>query len=204
MLAIVSQLAVVTNALLIAITSNFVSFEVYTRGNYDREYNGTGLVPDERSADRGLSGYANWSTTPFNILDLVDGDAFPTYSAQDLKSLNDDGTDVKILTSGSDDVLYLPFIDFDCLEANYNEYNCTSYSTTEYESKKIDGSNETLVSFSSEQYKRFYDSAACRRLVVNTKSKSPRDDQLGLCFYNGTSCRYSICNDNIIYVFNER
>ena len=189
-----SQLAVVTNALLIAITSNFVSFEVYTRGNYDREYNGSGLVPDERSADRGLSGYANWSTTTFNILDLADGDAFPAYSAQQLNSVNDDGTDVKILTAGSDDVLYLPFIDFDCLAANHDDpqYNCTSYSITEYESEKIDGSNETLVSFSSKQYESFYDSAACRQLVVNTKSRSPTGSQLGPCFDNSTSCRYSI------------
>ena len=189
-LAVVSHLAVVTNALLIAITSNFVSFEVYTRGGYADHYNHTGLVPNDGTADQGLSGYVNWSTTSFDILDLFDGDAFPAYSAQKLKSVNEDGSDVTIL-SGGEEALYLPFIDFDCLDANAASMECLSYNTTAFIYTRLDGSVGTNVSFSAKQYKEFYSSSKCRKLVVNKKvGDSPEEGDHGICFNNGSSCRY--------------
>ena len=186
-LAVISQLAVVTNALLIAITSSFVSYETYIRGNYDEEYNSSGLVPDN-AVDRGLSGYANWSTTSFRIDDLVDGSAFPAYSAQELDYENEDGTEVQSNATRDSTPLYLPFIDFDCLQEENIAGRCDLKLTEVYVTTVNDG-NFTDITFTDEEYKKYYQSS-CRNLTVDVgEDDSPEERQLGPCFNKNFTCR---------------
>ena len=195
----VSQLAVVTNALLIAITSNFVGFEVYRRGGYSDDY--TGMVNDtlvgelrpivpvnDSNSNQGLSGYANWSSTAFEVRDLVDGRAFPAYSAQSLEFLNADGSEVTVISGDKGDdtsPLYLPFIDFACLKQNCS-VNTTDVEVFLY----YDDMTTTNTTFTERQYERFYENANCTQLVFSAgRDDSPENDTLGGCFNNATTCR---------------
>lgn len=188
-LAVISQLAVVTNALLIAITSSFVSYETYRRGDYDERYNSSGLVPDD-AVDRGLSGYANWSTTSFEIGDLVDGSAFPAYSAQELDYENEDGSEVQSNATGDSTPLYLPFIDFTCLIDRGIMNRCPDVEFTEVIVTTLDGDNFTDLTFSDDQYETYYRSS-CRNLTVRVgRDDSPEDRNLGPCFKTNSTCRY--------------
>ena len=190
-LAIVSQLAVVTNAILIAITSNFVGFEVYRRGDYQDDYNDTGLVPQENGHDQGLSGYVNWSSTEFLVDDLVDGSAFPVYSAQRLVLVNDDGTDVRRYANRTeinedDPPLYLPFIDFDCI---MNSSGCP-VALESYIVSQLNGGSRNVTTYTEEQYKGFYENSNCRELVIDEKeNNSPDNSSLGPCFNRFHTCR---------------
>ena len=180
-------MAVVTNGLLIAITSNFVSFEVYRRGGYRDEYNPVGLF-EENSSDihQGLSGYVNWSQSVFDIKVLVDGFAFPSYTAQELVYVNDDGTEVK---SNAGTPLYLPFINFTCLEKNINISNCDRIELTNITVITYNGSIE-VQTFTDTNYKRFYQDGNCRNLTVATSENgSPEDKNLGVCFNSDFTCR---------------
>lgn len=184
-LDVVSQLSVVTNALLIAITSNFVGFEVYRRGGYRQEYNDSGLVPDISGHDQGLSGYANWSSTEFLVTDLVDGSAFPVYSAQSLELTNEDGTDVR----KDNPPLYLPFIDFDCILDNFNAGNC-SVAPENVIISALFGPDRNITTFNEESYKKFYRNSTCRKLVVDEgENTAPDIGNLGSCFDRSSICR---------------
>ena len=194
-LAVVSQLSVVTNALLIAITSNFVGFEVYIRGDYDLEYDpfdvmGQRIIPqnDDR-ADQGLSGYANWSQSVFEVVDLVDGSAFPAYTAQSLQLFNDDGTEARIVSGSTSEVpLYLPYINIGCVGAMIP--NCTNGNLLTVNVSHYDGSVETVMTFSESGYERFYGSSKCRDLVLGTgRNRSPKNGSEGLCFNANFTCR---------------
>jgi hypothetical protein len=198
-LAVVSQLAVVTNALLIAITSNFVGFEVYRRGGYSDDYTGmvtdtlVGEVPivpvNDSNSNQGLSGYANWSSTAFEVLDLVDGRAFPAYSAQSLEFLNADGSEVTVISGDKGDdtsPLYLPFIDFACLKQNCS-VNTTDVEVFLY----YDDMNITTPTFTEKQYEAFYENASCAQLVFDAgRDDSPENGTDGPCFNGAAMCRF--------------
>ena len=79
-LDVVSKTAVVTNALLIAITAQFIPIETYRFGGYR---------PEDLT---GLQGFVDWSLSPFYIDALLDGEAFPAVSAQQLGLFADNGT----------------------------------------------------------------------------------------------------------------
>ena len=202
----VSQLAVVTNAVLIAVTSNFVGFEVYRRGGYRDDYNGTGaitvmgeelqgdIVPTNSSdRDQGLSGYANWSSTVFEVNDLVDGRAFPAYSAQSLEFVNADGSEVEVISGAMDGtpILYLPFINFTCLAANSMLVNCILPETTVISvSPFYDEDATTATTFTEMKYENFYSSKNCSRLVFNVgRDDSPGTGSRGDCFIPSAKCR---------------
>ena len=193
-----SNISVLTNALLIAITSNFVGFEVYTRGGYDEMYDGRedvypfrAIVPlGEDAADQGLSGYANWSTTSFLVNALVDGEAFPAYSAQSLEFLSDNGEPVEILNRTRDEVaLYLPFIDVTCVKMMSS---CADGNTVEVRVVRYNETEDDMqLAFTENGYKRFYENQTCRELVLRTRSDnmSPKRGSQGPCFRNDTTCR---------------
>ena len=192
-LAVVSQLAVVTNALLIAITSNFVGFEVYRRGGYKDEYVGRNLsfVPDESGSDQGLSGYANWSTTEFSLDDLLDGDAFPAYSAQSLEYQNPDGSEVEVISGDSRGTpLYLPFVNFACLDIMAPDNNCTFETTIiRVQDTYNEESEGNVTTFTDDQYERFYEDDNCKTLLFDADtSESPPSN--GTCYRSGFQCRY--------------
>jgi hypothetical protein len=201
-LAVVSQLAVVTNALLIAITSNFVGFEVYRRGGYSDDYTGmvtdtlVGEVPivpvNDSNSNQGLSGYANWSSTAFEVLDLVDGRAFPAYSAQSLEFLNADGSEVTVIfREEGDDTspLYLPFINFTCLSDMKEK--CSAQTTTVEVSLYYDDMTTTNTTFTEQQYERFYANESCSKLVFDAgRDDSPENGTDGPCFNGAAMCRF--------------
>ena len=60
------------------------------------------------------SGYYDWSLSPFKVINLLDGHAFPAYTRQELPVYNLNG-------SVAGNVLYLPFINFSCLEQQFPE-----------------------------------------------------------------------------------
>ena len=184
-LAIVSQLAVVTNAILIAITSNFVGFEVYIRGGYDNEYNSTGIVPGGDSrADQGLSGYANWSTTVYPVDELVDGEAFPAFTAQSLEYVNDDGSEI---TVDSQTPLYLPYINFECL---MNSTNCNGIPITTINVTKYGDSQIEAKTFLEDDFETFYKNKSCRNLVFpGLRRTNASPEKRGECFNEQFPCR---------------
>ena len=201
-LSVVSNVAVLTNALLIAITSNFVGFEVYTRGGYDEMYDGREdvfpfqpIVPiGEEAADQGLSGYANWSSTSFLVSTLVDGEAFPAFTAQSLEYLSDDGEPAEIIMNGTrgDVALYLPFIDMECIENMDRSPSCVDGNTVQVRVVRYNETeNETPWVFSENGYRRFYERQECRSLVVNASSDNASPDRGGLgdCFNPNSTCR---------------
>ena len=81
-LNVVSSIAVLTNGLLIAITANFIPFEVYVRNGYSDQYKNSIKNSAFGNATRihDLSGYIQWSVSPFPLSALLDGQAFPAYS----------------------------------------------------------------------------------------------------------------------------
>ena len=62
------------------------------------------------------SGFVNFSLSPFQVINLVDGDAFPGYASQRLQFYDDMGNRVE--DDMGNDLLYLPFIDFECILNN--------------------------------------------------------------------------------------
>lgn len=99
----------VTNAFLIAVTSQFVPFEVYTRGGYNVDYQNNLGESDLPT----LAGYVNWSVSPFLVDVLFNGSAFPAPSALELQLYN--GSEV-VTDENGNDLLYLPFVNYTCLE----------------------------------------------------------------------------------------
>ena len=202
-LSVVSNLSVLTNALLIAITSNFVGFEVYIRGGYDEFYTGfnaagSPIVPlGEHAADQGLSGYANWSTTSFSVNVLVDGEAFPAYTAQSLEYFSDDGELAEIVANNANGntALYLPFIDIQCvMNSTLNETypSCSEGNLVQVKVVRYNETEDDLQwTFSAAGYERFYRNKECRDLVLGTgtDNTSPRDGSQGDCFLSTTTCR---------------
>ncbi len=71
---------------------------------------GSGFVSN---GDSRASGFVSFSVSPFQVINLLDGAAFPGFAAQQLQLYDLNGN---ILTDDSgNDLLYLPFIDFKCL-----------------------------------------------------------------------------------------
>lgn len=117
LLRFVTSLCVVTNALLIAITSQFIDRELYA---------------NVYSSDNMTGGFVNWATSEFTLQSLLTptfpGDnvtSFPVYTALDLDLYDENNN--KVMVNGQQQ-LYLPFIDFDCLSTNYSS-NFTANST---------------------------------------------------------------------------
>lgn len=55
----------------------------------------------------------DWTLSDFTVVKLLDGSAFPAFSAQELQ-LYDINGDIITGRNGSN-ALYLPYVDFDCL-----------------------------------------------------------------------------------------
>ena len=67
-----------------------------------------------RSSDARASGYVDFSLSPFEVVNLLDGLAFPGYAAHQLQLYDINGN--RIQDNAGNDLLYLPFIDFECLQ----------------------------------------------------------------------------------------
>ena len=72
--------------------------------------NGSGIVSRQ---DSRASGFVSFSLSPFKVVNLLDGDAFPGFAAHQLQLYDLNGE--RIQDGNGNDLLYLPFIDFDCL-----------------------------------------------------------------------------------------
>ena len=73
--------------------------------------NGSGIVSQQ---DSRASGFVSFSLSPFKVVNLLDGDAFPGFAAHQLQLYNTT-TNQRIRDTDGNELLYLPFIDFDCL-----------------------------------------------------------------------------------------
>ena len=63
--------------------------------------------------DSRASGFVSFTVSPFQIINLLDGAAFPGYAAQQLQLYDLEGN--RIMDSNGNDLLYLPFMNFSCL-----------------------------------------------------------------------------------------
>ena len=87
-----TNLSVVTNALLIAVTSRFIDHELFNR-----------VYKDDPEYSNGNGSFAHWSTSEFKFTDLLRSvnDAgrttFPVFTAQQLYQYNDDGDIVSLV-----------------------------------------------------------------------------------------------------------
>lgn len=65
------------------------------------------------------SGYLDWSLSPFKVYNLLDGRAFPAFTSHELQVYDLSGN------PNSDEfgnaLLFLPFINFSCLEQQFPE-----------------------------------------------------------------------------------
>ena len=87
-----TNLSVVTNALLIAVTSQFIDRELFNR-----------VYKDDPEYNTGNGSFARWATSEFpftNLLRSVDDDGsttFPVFTAQQLYEYNDNGDIVSLV-----------------------------------------------------------------------------------------------------------
>ena len=191
-----------TNALLIAITAQFIPIETYRYGGY-RPENFTGL-----------QGFVNWSLSPFLIDVLFDGEAFPAVSAQQLGLFNNDGNSlgenngepVGVDVPNTDDstLLYLPYADIECLiemgvPLSYND--SSGNLRARFFSVNTSILPDNLMAFSRDSWRDFYTNqrSLLNQLLYRLPNGSDADDRspvatapksFGLCFLNDTTtCR---------------
>ena len=64
-----------------------------------------------------LSGYVDWSLANFTVDKLLDGEAFPAFSAHELQVYDRDGEVIEVESSvfSSNFAVFVPFVDWDCL-----------------------------------------------------------------------------------------
>ena len=67
-----------------------------------------------------LQGYLDIALPKHNFTRLIEAGAFPNYNAHYLPEKNLEGNDIK--DSNGKDILYLPFVDFDCMK-EINSYD---------------------------------------------------------------------------------
>ena len=183
----VSKLAVVTNAFLIAFASQTIPFQVYYHGEYGDDYKDLlrGSTYENDTELTYLSGYVNWSLSEFPVEVLLDGNAFPAFTAHELPLYDDNGDEVM----GADDspLLYLPWIDFDCLmEQNIGSTEVTTKNIT------LKGEIVEVTTFTLEQYDAFFENSSKRALIFDVKrtSDSPSEREAQICFSgNETYCK---------------
>ncbi|XP_019861048.1 PREDICTED: anoctamin-7-like isoform X1 [Amphimedon queenslandica] len=173
LLRFVTNLSVVTNALLIAFTSQFIDRELFDR-----------VYKNEPEFNSGRGGFVRWATSSFSLTALLqsatpNGDTnFPVYTAQSLLAFDGDGNEV---TVNGQDQLYLPFIDFDCV------------------ARESDGRfNATSVDLDT--YRTFYENRIFRNLTLNIASDRTNENSedftsniradYGICFNTSATCRF--------------
>ena len=197
----VSNLSVLTNGFLIAITAQFVPLElVYIKGDYRDDYEAalSRNFTEEYPLGR-YSGYPTFSTSLFDVSSLLDGQAFPFYEVQELDEYDDNGTQIFVddpSNPGTEvEVLHLPFIDFDCLDTmGYDTDGCTVPYIYVVERPNRDLVPEERTGFTLAQYGAFFagvnGSATCagRDLLFNvTAGVSPEVG--GVCANLTVECR---------------
>ena len=122
---VVSKLAVVTNAWLIAVTANFIPYLVYTGLGYD--------AVQKMNYPNTTLGFVHWSQSNFGLQTLLNDSvgsyhAFPRPSVMKLKLYDKAGNVVTSSTSSSDYLVYLPFVNYNCMRIN-GCYNTSSNLT---------------------------------------------------------------------------
>ena len=155
-----------TNGLIIALTSNYIPTLVYRWGGhldaYEQSLVASNMSSGDLSRSMYLAGYRNWSLSAFTVDQLVDGRAFPSVFTHTLEDYDAEGNEL--------DTLYQPFIDFECL-------NVLSNGTI----------NATV--FTRDEYIAFYESNSSSLLFeFDSVSSSPMAS--GPCFLNETLCKY--------------
>ncbi len=80
-----------------------------------------------------LNEYVEWSLTEFSVDSLIDGIAFPSYSALLLDLADNKGKDVlnTNVTNADQEYKYLPFIDHECLQMVNSSILVANTTTTD-------------------------------------------------------------------------
>ncbi len=145
---------------------------------------------------RRYSGYPTFSTSPFPISALLDGDAFPFSEVLELEAYGDFG-EQSFAVGTENPIIELPFINFGCLGTmGYNVTGCTSVYNRTVEVNRTE-EIDTLRGFTETQYDAFRlgtttDGSPCggRNLVFNVEpGVSPRPDNVGPCADLNVQCR---------------
>ena len=179
-LAVVSNLAVVTNVFLIAFTAEFIPLRlVYQRCwlceegiDYKNDYV-QNLTPEFTNENpiRRYSGYINFFTSPFEISSLqsnadslLDSQAFPLPNIQQLQSYDEMGNPIFSNEDSSEPILHLPFIDFSCLGGmGYDLNECSStYNVTVNDT--VDMCNNGFTATQYAEFNAVNETASCRGL----------------------------------------
>ena len=187
-----------TNALLIAITAQFIPIETYRF-----EYRPENLM--------GIQGYVNWSLNPFYIDALLDGEAFPAVSAQQLSLFNNDGDSLNegdgrpyMSPNGGDNssnLLYLPYINFTCLLENDVSLSYVENGNTRARFFTVNVTIEgnvmpNYMTFSRDSWRNFYRNRNYTDLLYTLSTGNDFDDlspgaqSFNVCFNQlSTQCR---------------
>jgi hypothetical protein len=181
LLRFVTKFCIVTNALLIALTSNQIDKIIYnTYYSNISEYEPL-LCPGGTEDNRCHHGFVTWATSEFPLMTLLDRTfpdnnitAFPVYSAHDLDAFVPGTTD-KITVNGTDQ-LYLPWIDFGCLEAEgFTQFN-----------------NETTLNL--DQFLEYSKDEMFQSLVLSSQNRTDINSFIeeppGKCFKANVTCRF--------------
>ena len=144
---------------------------------------------------RRYSGYPTFSTSPFPVSALLDGQAFPFYEVIELEAYDDYGN--QSFSIGTEEaIIQLPFINFTCLEAmGYDTDVCASMYVSSIEVNRT-REEVTLDGFTAEQFTSFFNTtmggSTCggRDLLFNVEEGvSPRPVNVGPCADLTTQCR---------------
>jgi hypothetical protein len=74
------------------------------------------LCKFREEGDPRLSGFVDWSLSDFNVNKLLDGKAFPAFSAHELQVYDMDGEVIEGESAGDTTfAAYVPYVDFNCL-----------------------------------------------------------------------------------------
>lgn len=92
----------------------------------------------DENLPRRLSGFIDWSLTNFTLDKLVDGRTFPAFTAHELQLYNNNGDIIQMppnLTTNNppatSDILYLPYVNFDCLAEMFDSIERALYNFTD-------------------------------------------------------------------------
>ena len=157
----------------------------------------------------------NWSLSPFYIDVLLDGEAFPAVSAQQLGLFDNDGNALDEdrgrpymsanRGDNSSDLLYLPYVDFGCLINNNMQNVSLSYNDNDGNTRArfftvnvtIEGNvMPNYMTFSRDSWRNFYLNENYTNLLYTLPvggdfdDRSPEAQSFGICFNRiSTQCR---------------
>eukprot|EP00731_Ephydatia_muelleri_P029832 Em0021g355a len=187
---IVSKLAVITNAWLIAVTANFIPYLVYTGLGYD--------AVQKMNYPNTTLGFVHWSQSSFGLQTLLNdsvgsSSAFPFPAILELKVYDEAGNVVTSSTSSSDYLVYLPFVNYTCMRMNgcYNVTNNRTDGFTKSQWKSVfTGQTESTNSKNTKCRDLLYELDDPNDIKGTSAIKRFVTADMGGCFDATVTCRF--------------